>query len=328
MSAPPAHNASGDARPPAVTPGRGEILPAQLKAVDELIGRTLGGRYRLLELIGEGTFSAVFAGWCRQRRKRVAIKVLVPALVADSTGLSCTNLLDRFELEARVALHLRHPNAIETLDFGRLDQLAYLVMELLDGETLMSRIERVGASSPTVAIDYAWQICGALGAAHAAGLVHRDLKPHNLMVVRRSDGERVKVLDFGTVKVTDAGWSAGKLTADGTILGTAWYMSPEQARGDAIDHRSDLYSLSVVLFELLTGVLPFDSRHAAKVMLAHVSRPAPRLDSVRPSFAAFPALIELVDRGLAKAPADRFQDAAAFRAALVRARAEVEARPA
>lgn len=299
-------------------------FPPRILREEDLLGQVLESRYLVQDVIGKGTFGAVFRGKNVRTNGEVAIKVLVPSLVSNATGLASDNLLKRFELEAQVASQLTHPNTVRVYDYGRLDPIAYMVMQLLDGETLMDMIEQQGAMPPAVAIDYVSQVCGALAEAHKAGLIHRDLKPHNIMVVKGDDGDRVKVLDFGTVKASDKEWAGLKLTADGTVLGTAWYMSPEQARGDALDLRSDLYSLTVILFELLAGELPFDSPHAAKVMLAHVTRQAPRVDAVRPCLAAYPTLVSLVDRGLSKDRRERFGDAEEFRAALSEARAEVE----
>jgi serine/threonine-protein kinase len=229
-------------------------------------------------------------------------------------------------VEARVASQLTHPNTVRVFDYGRHGECAFMVMQLLNGESLMDVIERHGPVEPRRAIAFIRQACAALQEAHSLGLVHRDIKPHNLMLVQRANAvEQVKVLDFGTVKSTDKELAGLKLTADGTVLGTAWYMSPEQARGDELDLRSDLYSLGVILFELLTQRLPFDSPQPANVMLQHVMDPPPLLSDVTPSLGRFPALVGVVSCCLEKDRALRFDDAAAMDRALERASAEVEA---
>lgn len=295
-----------------------------IRSEESLIGEVFEGRYRVNELLGKGTFGAVFRGQNLRTDGDVAIKVLVPSLVSNATGLKADSLMRRFEVEAKVASQLTHPNTVRVFDYGRHGEAAFMVMQVLEGDTLMDVIEGEGPVDPVRAIRYMQQACAALAEAHALGLVHRDIKPHNLMLVRRrSSDDQVKVLDFGTVKATDRELAGLKLTADGTVLGTAWYMSPEQARGEEIDHRSDLYSLGVILFELLTRELPFDSPKPARVMLQHVSDPPPIVSDIRPKLRAYPKLVEVVSRTLEKDRTLRFADAEAMRRALQSAAEEV-----
>lgn len=297
-----------------------------LRREDDLIGALLEDRYRVESLLGKGTFGAVFRGRNERTEGDVAIKVLVPSLVSNATGLAADSLMRRFEVEARVASQLTHPNTVRVFDYGRHGECAFMVMQLLEGQSLMDVIERQGPVEPRRAIAFVRQVCSALQEAHSLGLVHRDIKPHNLMLVQRVNAvEQVKVLDFGTVKSTDKELAGLKLTADGTVLGTAWYMSPEQARGDELDLRSDLYSLGVILFELLTQRLPFDSPQPANVMLQHVMDPPPLLSDVMPDLAQFPKLVGVVSCCLEKDRAQRFDDAGAMERALERASNEISA---
>ena len=315
---------SAPVTPSVPRPAAPDVAP--LRREEDLIGSLLEDRYRVESLLGKGTFGAVFRGYNERTEGEVAIKVLVPSLVSNATGLAADSLMRRFEVEARVASQLTHPNTVRVFDYGRHGECAFMVMQLLNGESLMDVIERHGPVEPRRAIAFIRQACAALQEAHSLGLVHRDIKPHNLMLVQRANAvEQVKVLDFGTVKSTDKELAGLKLTADGTVLGTAWYMSPEQARGDELDLRSDRYSLGVILFELLTQRLPFDSPQPANVMLQHVMDPPPLLSDVTPSLGRFPALVGVVSCCLEKDRALRFDDAAAMDRALERASAEVEA---
>lgn len=309
---------------PASTAMEEQVAPPVIRSEESLLGEVFEGRYRVDALLGKGTFGAVFRGRNLRTDGEVAIKVLVPSLVSNATGLAADSLMRRFEVEARVASQLTHPNTVRVFDYGRYGEAAFMVMQVLEGDTLMDVIEHEGPVPPIRSIRYVQQVCLALAEAHAHGLVHRDIKPHNVMVVRRSTSEhRVKVLDFGTVKATDRELAGLKLTADGTVLGTAWYMSPEQAKGEEIDHRSDLYSLGVILFELLTRQLPFDSPQPARVMLQHVTDPPPIVSHVRPILSGYPKLVEVVSRCLEKDRTLRYDDATAMHHALEAAAEEV-----
>ncbi|MFT4705457.1 MAG: serine/threonine protein kinase [Bradymonadia bacterium] len=300
-------------------------LPVFRKETD-LIGVRLEGRYEVLSMIGKGTFGAVFRGRNVRTDGIVAIKVLIPSVVSGTTGLGCDNLLRRFELEARAASQLTHGNVVRVFDFGRHENCAFMIMQLLEGPTLMDIIEKESPVNPVTACHWMADACSALSEAHDNKLIHRDLKPHNIMLMKNAGGAgRIKVLDFGTVKGTDADWSGAGLTADGTVLGTAWYMSPEQAKGETLDVRSDLYAIAVILFELVTGQLPFDSPHAAKVMLHHVKTPAPGLETANSKLSQYPKLCAIVAQTLAKDRSDRPESALKMQSALLIAAQEVEA---
>ena len=217
-------------------------------APDGNLGRRLIEQYVLVEKIGEGGMGAVYLADQPTMGRRAVVKLLHPALSRDP------QVAARFNLEARAAAALNHPHIVTVYNYGAFaDGVLYLAMEHLDGRDLERAIEESGRMSPTRAVHVARQICDALGEAHARGVVHRDLKPSNVMLVTRGrDDEFVKVLDFGIAKVRGVA-----LTATGMIFGTPEYMSPEQLRGGALDGRSDLYALGVVLFEMLSGRLPF-----------------------------------------------------------------------
>jgi tetratricopeptide (TPR) repeat protein len=283
---------------------------------DPLLGATLGDRYRILSRIGVGGMGAVYRALHTALKREVAIKVLLP----DFGGKD--EFVRRFEREAESASRLTHPNIIGVTDFGRTAEgLLFLVMELLDGESLAAVI-RKGPVSPARALPILRQVLDGLGHAHAAGIVHRDLKPDNVMLVTR-DGKPdvVKILDFGIAKVTDpAGGEV--LTQAGVIFGTPEYLSPEQALGDRVDARSDLYATGVIAFEMLTGRRPFESTEKVRIISMHLSHAVPRMADVNPAVAVPVPVEEAVQQALAKNRENRFASAAAFAAALQDAQEE------
>jgi serine/threonine protein kinase len=245
--------------------------------------------------------------------RRVAVKVLHKNYTRDE------HLLARFLNEARAANAIRHPNIIEILDSGMLaDGTPFLVMELLEGESLGTRLRSNGALAIPTAVDFAYQTASALGAAHAKGIVHRDLKPDNMFVVpdpHDSNRERIKVLDFGIAKLQQGSASDSVKTRTGTLMGTPIYMSPEQCRGTrTVDHRSDIYSLGVIFYEMLVGQPPFVSEGFGDLVNMHLNvQPAPAR-SKRADIT--PALDAIVMKMLAKNPDERFADMGQFQAAM------------
>ena len=247
-------------------------------------------------------------------RRKAAVKVLRRSLTEDPSVVS------RFMNEARAANAVNHPNIIDIIDVGTLpDGVPYLMMEFLDGESLATRLARLGRLTVPKALEFATQTASALAAAHAAGIVHRDLKPDNLFVIR--DGtipgaERIKVLDFGIAKLrADVSGSVSE-TSNGVLMGTPYYMSPEQCRGlsSEIDLRTDIYALGVILYEMLCGAPPFQSKAAGELLIKHISvapQPPRQLNADIP-----PAIEAAILKALAKAPADRFASMDAFAAAL------------
>ncbi len=275
----------------------------------------LGGRYRLEASIGSGGMAEVFRGQDTTLDRQVAIKVLAPQFARDPS------FVERFRREAQAAARLNHPNIVNVYDTGVDGDTNYIVMEYVEGRTLAEYLAGGGKLAPTKAAEIGEKVAEALAAAHAQGVIHRDIKPANIMVTR--DG-RVKVMDFGIARLV-----AGPDTVEQTaaVLGTAAYLSPEQAQGQTVDARSDLYSLGIVLFEMVTGKPPFTGDSAMAVAYKHVQEtplpPSSLNGDVTPRFDA------VVMRALAKNPANRYQSAAEFRDDLVRVIAgqEVAATP-
>ncbi|MCC6620124.1 MAG: serine/threonine protein kinase, partial [Deltaproteobacteria bacterium] len=277
----------------------------------DLSGRTIQGRYQLDQKIGEGGFGSVYRATHLQMGTDVAVKVMHGSLSYTPSAPK------RFALEARRSAQLRHPHTISVFDFGTTDDgLLYLVMELLEGRPLSAVLREEGALAPDRAVHVLDQTLQALDAAHSQGVVHRDLKPDNIFLVRVGDDpDFVKILDFGIAKTADQG---GELTATGVLVGTPAYMSPEQCEGKELDGRSDLYALGCVAYMLLAGRPPFVSTTPVAYLLAHTQE---RPDDVRrhtPNGRAIPSgLAAWVDRLLAKRPDARFATAGEARRALI-----------
>ncbi len=272
------------------------------------MGRVVGDRYRLLSPIAEGLSSSVFKAEHVRMGKALCVKILRGPLARDP------ELAARFRTEARVVSRLSHPHTIAVFDFGELEagEGFYIAMEYLHGENLFDVIRREGRLSEARTAAIGAQLLGALGEAHDAGIVHRDVKPANVMLVQhRDDADWVKLLDFGIAEIEGQGPGGG--------LGTPTYLSPEQARGAAPDARSDLYSLGVLLYELLAGRPPFVAPNPMAVLSAHLHEEPPPLASLRPEVS--PEVAEVIHRALAKRPADRFDCADAMREALLAAAA-------
>jgi hypothetical protein len=272
-----------------------------------LVGQVIGERYRIEALLGEGGMGAVFRARHLSLDRPVALKVLHPRLCEDE------QVQKRFEREAQAISKLDHPNCVRVIDFGTADKgMKYLVMPFLDGQELR---ELTGVALPTTeVVDLGAQILRALEHAHMRGLVHRDLKPENVFLVRDDDDNRVvKLVDFGIVKLLESEGLA-QLTRAGMAFGTPTYMSPEQAAGGKIDERTDLYSLGVVLYELLTGVPPFTADEPAMLMRMHILTDPPPLPDTVPG-----PLADVVVKLLGKEPPERYASAREARHALVAA---------
>ncbi len=261
------------------------------------------GRYRIIGRLGSGGMADVYEAEDTQLGRRVALKLLHRRFAEDP------EFVERFRREASSAAGLNHPNIVQVFDRGAWDGTYYIAMELLAGRNLKQVVREHGALDPALAVDIVLQILKAARFAHRRGVVHRDIKPHNVIV---DEEGRAKVTDFGIARA-----GASDMTETGSIMGTAQYLSPEQAQGHPVDARSDLYSIGVVLYELLTGAPPFDADSPVTIALKQVSEdplpPATRNPAVPPGLDA------VVMRALRKDPDERFQDADAFIAALERA---------
>jgi serine/threonine protein kinase len=284
---------------------------------DPLLGQTLAGKYLVEKLIKRGGMGAVYQGKHVLMDKTVAIKVLRPALAVDD------DVVARFSREAKAASRISHPHAVSVTDFGESENgIVFLVMEYLDGRTLKEIIRSEGAMPLTRAVEIMRQVTGALDAAHGQGVVHRDLKSDNIMLSQTDGGDWAKVLDFGIAKIQQPeGVRDNDITAANLVIGTPQYMSPEQcSQTQPLDARSDIYSLGVIIYEMLAGRVPFTGESATMIMMQHVQDPPPSVLAARPDLP--PAVDGVIARALAKVPADRFQTAGELFAALSTAAGE------
>jgi serine/threonine protein kinase len=290
------------AGPATPTPSSAPGAAARVEA-----GHVLGERYRVVSLLGTGGMGQVFRVEDARSGQALALKVLRPVDTDD------TDRVRRFQREIQVLTRIQHPAVLHILDWGESPAGLYFVTELVDGEDLKMAIRRRGAWPPAEAAALGATLAEALAAAHAQGVVHRDVKPNNVMIAR--DGS-VRLLDFGLAR--GAGIDVTTLTRTGTILGTPGYMSPEQFDATGVDERSDLYSLGVVLYETLTGRLPFRGHTPIAIALAHKTEPPPLPRALRPGIPAW--LERVVLRCLEKDPARRYASAAELAADLRRPR--------
>jgi len=275
---------------------------------DPLLGTVLLEQFRIEEQIGTGGMGTVYRAHQTTVGRDVAIKVLRPELARDEHAVF------RFEREARVAISLDHPNLVRVFLSGRLtDGRLYIVMELLEGRSLADELDEQGPPSLERALIVTMKLCAGLGAVHAAGIVHRDIKPENVYLVRRGkDADFVKLVDFGIARVLQAEGIGPTTTQNGRVFGTATYISPEAATGEEADERSDIYSLGVLTYQLLTGELPFDGKTAGAVLMQHVHQDPP-LVQTRGRGADVPDdVARVVMRSLSKDPNARQQTLAEF----------------
>ncbi len=280
---------------------------------DGLIGRIIGGAYLVEALIGEGAMGRVYQATQTQLRKKVALKILRSNLVADTT------VVKRFEREALAASRLNNPNCISIFGFGQEDDgdLLWMAMEFIQGRDLGTMIAEESPLSIQRVVRIMSQVCDALDEAHSANVIHRDLKPANVVVFNhRHTKDFVKVLDFGIAKITDPGEDYQPLTRDGIVCGTPAYMSPEQVQGFELDNRSDLFSLGIILYQTLTGQLPFFAESAVEVATKIVIEEPTPPSKVRSDWTYPPELEAVVLRLLSKNKEDRYKNALAVKADL------------
>ena len=257
------------------------------------------GRYRIEALLGTGAMGEVYRAHDPAIDRLVAIKVVRPELVAGSGG---AQLLERFRREARAAGRRFHPNIVAIWDFGDDNGTPFLVMELVEGQSLDQLIKSCGSLEPRRSVAIITQVLSALGFAHASGIVHRDIKPSNIMVL---PGEQVKVADFGIARL-----EASEFTIVGDLLGTPAYMAPEQLSGGPIDHRTDLFATGVILFEMLTGVKPFRGKSITEIISFMERRGPEDIRALNPGVPE--AMKHVIGKSVAFDPAQRYADAAAF----------------
>ena len=304
------------APPPAVsaprdtTPAPSAPLPSD---PSRWVGAVVDGAYAIERVLGAGGMGIVLAARHVRTGRRYAIKTLLPDARLSEDAVR------RFEREATAASALGHPNICAVHDFNVTGGIHYMVLDLVDGETLEQRLSRVGSLEWPDAQRFGLELASALSAAHGAGLLHRDLKPQNVVLAKAlssatNGAERAVLLDFGLVKPMDD-TAISRITATGSVVGTPLYMSPEQARGEAVDARSDVYELGAVIFEMITGAPPFIDRTLASVYARLLTTQAPRASSLA-TRSIPPAVDAVLARALAKDPSDRFPDAKSFADAL------------
>jgi serine/threonine protein kinase len=293
-------------------PHDGSLLVTDDEIADPLIGTVLLEQFRIDEQIGTGGMGTVYRAHQTTVGRDVAIKVLRSELARDEQAVF------RFEREGRVAISLDHPNLVRVFLSGRLkDGRLYIVMELLEGRSLADELDREGVPSLERVLIMIMKLCAGLGAVHAAGIVHRDIKPENVYLVRRGrDNDFVKLVDFGIARVLEGEGIGPTTTQNGRVFGTATYISPEAATGEDTDQRSDIYSMGVLSYQLLTGELPFEGKTAGAVLMQHVHQDPPLLQTVGRGAQVPDDLAGVVMRALSKDPGARQQSLAEFLNAL------------
>jgi len=274
---------------------------------DAMIGTLAAGRYRILRLLGEGGMGQVYLAEHVAIEKRVALKVLRAEYANKG------EIVTRFQQEAISASRIKHPNVLDVFDFGQLENgCFFLAMEFLEGNDLADELARRRVLDAAIGIRISMQICRALAAAHANGVVHRDMKPENVFLQRTADGEEiVKIVDFGIAQLrskdTAVVETKRRLTRTGMIFGTPEYMAPEQAGGKHADLRSDIYSVGIIMYEMFTGAVPFTGDTFLGVLSKHLSEPTPTMSAIYPEVGISPSLQGVIMRALEKDPTVRYQ---------------------
>jgi serine/threonine-protein kinase len=285
-------------------------------APDPLLGRVINDRFKITALIARGGMGKVYRAEQSPLGRVCAIKVLNPNYAGDHDP----EFHKRFFLEASIASKLTHPNTVTIFDYGRTeDEIYYMAMEYLEGHTLHRAIREAALFPEDRAAHIARQVCRALREAHSLGVIHRDLKPANIFLVEHGDEtDFVKVLDFGLVKNISGDGKGEDLTQTGLFMGSPKYMAPEQIRGDKVDARTDIYALGIIMYEMLTGKVPFDRPNSVNILMAHVNEEPPPLRQMNPNVNVSPAIEDTLARCLAKDPDQRFRSMDEVLAALKR----------
>jgi serine/threonine-protein kinase len=287
--------------------GAAAARPTQPVGTD-MVGQVLEGRYRITRKLGEGGMSFVYLAEDEEGGEKYAIKVLSPALSQDQ------NAMARLRREADLGGRLAHLNICHIIRLGETTQgLVYIVMPYIDGELLADRTHRSGQLSPEETAHWVRDIAAGLQCAHDLGIVHRDLKPENVMIARQPPADdRAVVMDFGLAKERKASPALEKLTATGIVLGTPEFMSPEQLRGKALDGRTDVYSLALMTYEMLTGKLPFQGRTQQEMMINRLRSDPTPLRAMRPDIPFTEEMERVLIKGMARNPDDRYPTAPSF----------------
>ncbi len=297
-------------------PGRAGMPAAgPTPSIGAMAGRVLDGHYRVDKKVGEGGMSFVYLATDVSDGRRYAIKVLSPSLSQDQ------NAMARLRREAGLAIRLEHPNVCHIIRLGETeDGMVYVVMPFVEGEILADRRHKAGHLPLGLVVQWVSEIAAGLQVAHDLKIIHRDLKPENIMISKGADGiDHAVVMDFGLAKERKAGGELEKLTATGIILGTPEFMSPEQLRGKPLDARTDVYSLALMTYEMLTGKLPFAGRTQQEMMIARLRNEPIPLRTMRPELNFPPAVEKVMLKGMARTLEERYATAPEFATALANA---------
>jgi eukaryotic-like serine/threonine-protein kinase len=308
----PARTETPDAARSTAPRDRGDLPASPKPGQQNLTGALLDGRYRIIMKVGEGGMSFVYMATDIATQERYAIKVLSAALSHDA------NAMARLKREASLGMRLAHPNICHIMRLGETeDGIVYVVMPFVEGEVLSDRTNRLGRLELPMVTRFVRDIAEGLTLAHSLKIVHRDLKPENVMVCKRPDGtEFAVVMDFGLAKERKAEGELQKLTATGIILGTPEFMSPEQLRGRPLDGRTDIYSLGLMTYEMLTGKLPFQGRTQQEMMIARLKSDPTPLRKMRPELDLPESVERVLNKAMQRSPDDRHQTAVEFAEAL------------
>jgi serine/threonine-protein kinase len=306
---------SAPAVPPAPRPATPPFAGQRTLDFSKLAGQLLDNRYQVAKKVGEGGMSFVYLAQDTNTGEKVAIKILSPALIKDPTAMA------RLRREAELGGRLAHPNVCHIIRLGETNAgFVYIVMPFVQGELLCDRTVRLGNLALDITASFVKDMTAGLHVAHELGIIHRDLKPENIMIVARPDGsERAVVMDFGLAKERQMSPEVQKLTATGIVLGTPEFMSPEQLRGKTLDARTDIYSLAIMVYEMLTGKLPFEGRSQQEIMIARLKGEPTLIRTKRPDLNIPVGVEKVLARALSRDADARYATTLEFGDAFARA---------